>query len=294
MNQELPSYPPLASFDEISIWKKAFHSRSFVIGAVLALVILIEGVTSVFWTPYAIDVLDISKRLKPMSSEFWFGTDQYGRDIFSMLMVGARTSIIVALIAVGIGMLIGVPLGLLAAAQKGFLEELVMRTNDLIFAFPSLLSAVLITSIFGPGTINAVIAIGIFNIPVFARVARGGALSLSGREFLLAARLSGKSSFLITLEHVIPNIANLLIVQATIQLSLAILSEAGLSYLGLGTQPPMASWGRMLYEAQTMVAFAPQLALYPGFAIIFSVLGFNLLGDGLRDLLDPKMRRRVA
>ncbi|KZK81732.1 Glutathione transport system permease protein GsiD [Pseudovibrio sp. W64] len=294
MNQELPSYPPLASFDEISIWKKAFHSRSFVIGAVLALVILIAGVTSVFWTPYAIDVLDVSKRLKPMSSEFWFGTDQYGRDIFSMLMVGARTSIIVALIAVGIGMLIGVPLGLLAAAQKGFLEELVMRTNDLIFAFPSLLSAVLITSIFGPGTINAVIAIGIFNIPVFARVARGGALSLSGREFLLAARLSGKSSFLITLEHVIPNIANLLIVQATIQLSLAILSEAGLSYLGLGTQPPMASWGRMLYEAQTMVAFAPQLALYPGFAIIFSVLGFNLLGDGLRDLLDPKMRRRVA
>ncbi|KZK92081.1 MULTISPECIES: ABC transporter permease [unclassified Pseudovibrio] len=294
MNQELPSYPPLASFDEISIWKKAFHSRSFVIGAVLALVILIAGVTSLFWTPYAIDVLDVSKRLKPMSSEFWFGTDQYGRDIFSMLMVGARTSIIVALIAVGIGMLIGVPLGLLAAAQKGFLEELVMRTNDLIFAFPSLLSAVLITSIFGPGTINAVIAIGIFNIPVFARVARGGALSLSGREFLLAARLSGKSSFLITLEHVIPNIANLLIVQATIQLSLAILSEAGLSYLGLGTQPPMASWGRMLYEAQTMVAFAPQLALYPGFAIIFSVLGFNLLGDGLRDLLDPKMRRRVA
>jgi peptide/nickel transport system permease protein len=294
MNQELPSYPSLASFDETSIWKKALHSRSFVIGAVLALIILIAGITSVFWTPYAIDVLDVSKRLKPMSSEFWFGTDQYGRDIFSMLMVGARTSIIVALIAVGIGMLIGVPLGLLAAAQKGFLEELVMRTNDLIFAFPSLLSAVLITSIFGPGTINAVIAIGIFNIPVFARVARGGALSLSGREFLLAARLSGKSSFLITLEHVIPNIANLLIVQATIQLSLAILSEAGLSYLGLGTQPPMASWGRMLYEAQTMVAFAPQLALYPGFAIIFSVLGFNLLGDGLRDLLDPKMRRRVA
>ncbi|MES0868838.1 peptide/nickel transport system permease protein [Pseudovibrio denitrificans] len=294
MNQELPSYPSLATYDEISIWRKALHSRSFLIGAFLAIVILIAGVLSIFWTPYAIDVLNVANRLKPMSSEFWFGTDQYGRDIFSMLMVGARTSIIVALIAVGIGMLIGVPLGLLAAARKGLLEELVMRTNDLIFAFPSLLSAVLITSIFGPGTINAVIAIGIFNIPVFARVARGGALSLSGREFLLAARLSGKNSFLITLEHVIPNIANLLIVQATIQLSLAILSEAGLSYLGLGTQPPMASWGRMLYEAQTMVAFAPQLALYPGFAIIFSVLGFNLLGDGLRDLLDPKMRRRVA
>ncbi|GHB19124.1 peptide ABC transporter permease [Pseudovibrio japonicus] len=294
MNQELPSYPPPAKYDAISIWRKALRSRSFVIGAVLALFVLIAGVTSIFWTPYAIDVLDVSQRLQPMSSQYLFGTDQYGRDILSMLMAGARTSIIVALIAVGIGMLIGVPLGLLAAAQRGLLEEMVMRTNDLIFAFPSLLSAVLITSIFGPGTINAVIAIGIFNIPVFARVARGGALALSGREFLLAARLSGKSTFLITVEHVIPNIANLLIVQASIQLSLAILAEAGLSYLGLGTQPPMASWGRMLYEAQTMVAFAPQLALYPGFAIIFSVLGFNLLGDGLRDLLDPKMRRRVA
>lgn len=195
MNQELPSYPSLASFDEISIWKKALHSRSFVIGAVLALVILIAGITSVFWTPYAIDVLDVSKRLKPMSSEFWFGTDQYGRDIFSMLMVGARTSIIVALIAVGIGMLIGVPLGLLAAAQKGFLEELVMRTNDLIFAFPSLLSAVLITSIFGPGTINAVIAIGIFNIPVFARVARGGACLFRDASFCLPPVFPARARF---------------------------------------------------------------------------------------------------
>ncbi len=294
MNQELPSYPPLASYDEISFWKKALHSRSFLVGASLAVLIVIAGVMSLFWTPHSIDVLSVTDRLQPISHDHWFGTDQYGRDIFSMLMIGTRTSIIVALVAVGIGMCVGVPLGLLAAAKRGFLEEMVMRTNDLIFAFPSLLSAVLITSIFGPGTINAVIAIGIFNIPVFARVARGGALSLSGREFLLAARLSGKGSFLITLEHVIPNIANLLIVQATIQLSLAILAEAGLSYLGLGTQPPVASWGRMLYEAQTMVAFAPQLALYPGVAIILSVLGFNLLGDGMRDLLDPKMRRRVA
>lgn len=294
MNNELANYSTSTNYDEVSIWRKALHSRSFIIGSFFASLILIAGVLSLFWTPHAIDVLNVANRLKPSSSDFWFGTDQFGRGIFSMLMIGARTSIIVALIAVSIGMLIGVPLGLLAAAKRGVLEELVMRTNDLIFAFPSLLSAVLITAIFGPGTINAVLAIGIFNIPVFARVARGGALSISGREFLLAARLSGKSSFLITLEHVIPNIANLLIVQATIQLSLAILSEAGLSYLGLGTQPPMASWGRMLYEAQTMVAFAPQLALYPGLAIIFSVLGFNLLGDGLRDLLDPKMRRRVA
>lgn len=294
MNKEVPNYPAPAVYDELSIWAKALHSRSFVIGAILASIVVIAGGVSIFWTPHSIEDLVVANRLKSPSFEYLLGTDQYGRDILSMLIVGARTSIFVALVAVGIGMAIGVPLGLLAAAKRGGLEELVMRLNDLILSFPSLLSAVLIMAVFGPSTLNAVIAIGIFNIPVFARVARGGALSLAGREFLLAAQLSGKPSFLIVIEHVLPNIANLLIVQATIQLSMAILSEAGLSYLGLGTQPPVASWGRMLFEAQTMVAFAPQLALYPGLAIVISVLGFNLLGDGLRDLLDPKMRRRVA
>ncbi|MTI17006.1 ABC transporter permease [Rhodobacteraceae bacterium RKSG542] len=273
---------------------RVLASKSFMVGAVMASLIVIAGVVSFFWTPHAIDALNVSKRLLPPSSTYLLGTDQYGRDILSMLMIGARTSIIVALIAVGIGIVIGVPLGLLAATKRGLLEEGVMRLNDLIFAFPAILSAVLITALLGPGIMNAVIAIGIFNIPVFARVARGGALALSSRDFLLAARVAGKGSLRITLEHVLPNIASLLIVQATIQLSLGILAEAGLSYLGLGTQPPLASWGRMLNEAQTMVAFAPQLALYPGLAIVVSVLGFNLLGDGLRDLLDPKLRRRIA
>ena len=209
-----------------------------------------------------------------------------------MIMVGTQTSIAVAMVAVGIGILFGLPLGLIAAAKRGtFFDDLVMRFNDLIFAFPALIIAILITAVLGPGAFNAIIAIGIFNIPVFARVSRGAALSLWQKEFILAARVSGKSDLRISAEHIFPNIANLLIVQGTIQFSLGILAEAGLSYVGLGTQPPTPSWGRMLADAQTMVSFAPHLAIIPGTAIIITVLGLNLLGDGLRDLLDPRVRK---
>jgi peptide/nickel transport system permease protein len=166
-----------------------------------------------------------------------------------------------------------------------------MRFNDFTFAFPALLSAVMITAILGPGAVNSIIAIGIFNVPVFARLTRGGALSLWKRDFVLAARVAGKGRTRITLEHILPNIAGLLIVQMTIQFALAILAEAGLSYLGLGTQPPAPSWGKMLNEAQTLLYLAPQLAIFPGLAIMVTVLGLNLLGDGLRDLLDPRLRR---
>ena len=165
-----------------------------------------------------------------------------------------------------------------------------MRGNDLVFAFPSLVIAILITAVFGAGAINAIIAIGIFNIPVFARITRGAALSLWEREFILAARVAGKSATRISVEHILPNVTNLLIVQGTIQFSLGILAEAGLSYVGLGAQPPTPSWGRMLADAQTMVSFAPHMALMPGFAIILTVLGLNLMGDGLRDYLDPRLR----
>ncbi|MEL7415450.1 MAG: ABC transporter permease, partial [Pseudomonadota bacterium] len=223
---------------------------------------------------------------------FWFGTDHFGRDIFSMIMVGAQTSIAVAIVAVGIGMGLGVPLGLWAAANRGsMLDDAIMRTNDLIFAFPALLIAILITAVFGPGAVNAIIAIGIFNVPVFARVSRGAALSLWQREFVMAARVSGKGAVRISAEHILPNITNLLIVQGTIQFSLGILAEAGLSYVGLGAQPPTPSWGRMLAEAQTMISFAPHMAIFPGLAIVLTVLGLNLMGDGLRDALDPRIAR---
>jgi peptide/nickel transport system permease protein len=265
--------------------------RNLILGAGLSSLFLLAALLSFIWTPFDHSAMNIPARLQTPNGTHWLGTDHFGRDIFSMIMVGARTSIAVALVAVGIGMALGVPLGLAAAARKGsWLDELIMRGNDLIFAFPSLVIAILITAVFGAGAINAIIAIGIFNIPVFARITRGGALSLWEREFIMAARVSGKSATRITVEHILPNVANLLIVQGTIQFSLGILAEAGLSYVGLGAQPPTPSWGRMLADAQTMVSLAPHLALVPGVTIILTVLGLNLMGDGLRDYLDPRLR----
>ena len=265
---------------------------SLLLGAALSSVFLLAAGLSLIWVPYDVESLSIADRLQAASPAHWLGTDQFGRDLASMLMVGARTSIAVALVAVGIGITIGVPLGLAAAANRGsLLDEVIMRGNDLIFAFPSLVIAILITAVFGPSALNAIIAIGIFNIPVFARVARGAALSLWTLDYVLAARVSGKGKARISAEHILPNIGNLLIVQATIQFSLGILAEAALSYVGLGAQPPTPSWGRMLAEAQTMIYTHPMLAILPGVTIILMVLGLNLMGDGLRDALDPRLRR---
>lgn len=258
--------------------------------------VLIGGVTlaallSFLWTPYETGIIDISGKLLAPSLSHPLGTDHFGRDVLSMIMVGARNSLAVALVAVVIGAGFGVPLGLIAAARKGFVGEAIMRTNDVIFAFPSLLMAVMITAAYGVGAINAIIAIGIFNIPVFARVTRGAALSLWMREYVLAARVAGKWSLLISLQHILPNLGGLLVVQAAIQFALAVVAEAGLSYVGLGVQPPTPSWGRMLAEAQTMIGFAPWLAVFPGLAIMTLVFGFGLVGDGLNDHLDPRIRR---
>ena len=246
---------------------------------ILCLLPLIMATVSYFWQPFDVTELNISNRLKPMSLTHPLGTDHFGRDMLSMIMVGARTSIAVAFVAVGIGVLFGVPLGLFAATWRGsFIDDSVMRFNDLIFAFPSLVIAILITAIAGPSAFNAIIAIGVFNIPVFARVSRGAALSLWQREFILSARVAGKTGLRISIEHILPNLMHILIVQATIQFSLGILAEAGLSYVGLGAQPPTPSWGRMLADAQTMVSLTPRLAIVPGVAIIITVLGLNGLG----------------
>lgn len=281
--------------DERETWsdlaKKAMKNRSFAFGALITGFVLLMALLSFLWTPFDVTELDIPNKLHWPDAINWLGTDHFGRDVFSMLMVGARNSIAVAIVAVSIGMAIGVPLGAAAAASHGWLSDVIMRTNDFIFAFPSLLLAVLFTAIFGPSAVNAMIAIGIFNIPVFARLAHGGSLALWQREFILSAQTSGKTKARITIEHIMPNLLNILIVQGTIQFSLGILIEAGLSYLGLGTQPPDPSWGKMLSEAQTMMYFASYLAIFPGIAIVFAVLGLNLLGDGLRDIFDPKLRR---
>ncbi|GAB4357601.1 MAG: ABC transporter permease [Kiloniellaceae bacterium] len=273
-------------------WRRGRSSASLVIGLAVTVTLVCVALVSLLWTPYPVEVMNIPQRLQGPSAAHWLGTDQFGRDVLSRLMAGAVNSLAVSLVAVGIGAGIGVPLGALAAARRGLVEEVVMRFNDFTFAFPALLSAVMITAILGPGAVNSIIAIGIFNIPVFARLTRGASLSLWQRDYVLAARVAGKGRTRITVEHILPNIASLLIVQMTIQFALAILAEAGLSYLGLGTQPPAASWGKMLNEAQTLMVLAPQLAIFPGVAIMVTVLGLNLLGDGLRDLLDPRLRRQ--
>jgi len=270
---------------------RVLRQPSLAIGAVLTLAIVAVALLSLVWTPYAVTDLRIPQRLQGPSAAHWLGTDQFGRDVLSMLMVGAQNSLAVGCVAVSVGLGFGVLLGALSASLRGWLDEMLMRTADFAFAFPAVLSAILITTILGPGAINSIIAIGIFNVPVFARLTRGAALQVLSRDYILAARAAGKTGRQIIVEHVLPNIAGLLIVQATIQFALAILAEAALSYLGIGTQPPNPSWGKMLNEAQTFMHQAPLLAIFPGVTIALAVLGFNLLGDGLRDLLDPRLRR---
>lgn len=278
--------------DEHSAMYRRHHRMTpgFRIGLGLLAAVVATTLISFVWTPYDVYAIDIPGKLLAPSLQHPFGTDHFGRDILSMIMVGARSSLAVALVAVGIGAGIGAPLGLLAAARQDLLGETIMRGNDVIFAFPSLLMAVMISAVYGPGAINAIIAIGIFNIPVFARVTRGAALGLWSREYVLAARVAGKSSFLISIQHILPNLAGLLVVQAAIQFAMGVVAEAGLSYVGLGVQPPMPSWGRMLSEAQTMTDFAPWLAVFPGLAIMILVFSFGLIGDGLNDRLDPRMK----
>ena len=272
--------------------QRAFQHRSFAIGAALTGLLIFAALLSLVWTPWSPYDIDVANKLKGPGNGHWLGTDSIGRDVASLLLVGARNSIVVGVIAVGIGLFVGTALGLLASARRGWLEEFIMRLADFSFAFPAILSAIMMTAVFGPGIVNSIIAIGIHNIPTFARITRASANAIWSREFITAARACGKGPWQITLEHVLPNILSVLIVQATIQFALAILAEAALSYLGLGTQPPQPSWGRMLSEAQSLLFQAPMLAVYPGVAIALAVLGLNLLGDGLRDLLDPRLARK--
>ena len=285
------SMPAVVQRPATGFWRRALRHRSFVIGGALVLLVLFAALLSLVWTPWSAYDIDIAAKLKPPSSAHWLGTDVFGRDIVSLLLVGARATIAVGVIAVGIGLSFGVCLGLVAAARRGWTEELIMRMSDFTFAFPAVLSAIMLAAAVGPGMVTSITAIGIFQIPTFVRVTRASANAIWSREFVLAARASGKGAFRITTEHVLPNILSVLVVQATIGFALAILAEAALSYLGLGTQPPQPSWGRMLNEAQTLLFQAPSLAVYPGVAIAVAVLGLNLLGDGLRDLLDPRLAR---
>jgi peptide/nickel transport system permease protein len=275
-------------FDMIKKYR-LFRNINLTIGLLITLAILLTALMSVSYTPYDPNRMNLSIRLQAPNRIHWLGTDQYGRDVFSRIMKGSANSIIVGLVAVSIGICFGILLGSLAALYKRWADEAIMRVSDVLYAFPAILSAILITSILGPGAVNSMIAIGIFNVPIFARLTRATSLSIWERDYVTSAKAIGRSDVGIIWKYILPNIRSSLIIQGTVQFAIAILAEAGLSYLGLGTQPPHASWGRMLNEAQTFMGTSPSLAIFPGFAIALAVMGFNLLGDGLRDILDPKI-----
>ncbi len=265
---------------------------SLIIGAVLVGLVIMMALVSFVWTPYDPTFVDAAARLQKPSAAHWFGTDKFGRDVFSQVLVGARTTLFVGIVAVAVAAVIGVPLGIFSAMMSRWSGELVMRGNDLLLAFPALLLAIMFGAVFGASTLTAMIAIGIASVPSFARVIRSGALQVMKTEYVMAARAAGRRSFAIGLRHVLPNVSSLVIVQASVAFAIAILAEAALSFLGFGTPPPTPSWGRMLQESQEMLFSAPRLAVFPGVAIAIAVLGFNVLGDGLRDALDPKLEDR--
>lgn len=236
----------------------------------------------------------ISDRLLRPSATHWFGTDELGRDVFSRVLLGAEVSLQVGFVAVGISLLAGTVIGLLAGYYGRFLDDALMRFMDVLFAFPAILLAIVVVAVLGPGITNAMIAIGIVYTPIFARIARASVLSVREEVYVRAARLAGAGDVRILARHVLPNIAAPLIVQTSISLAFAILSEAALSFLGLGVPPPNPSWGRMLSEGREFIEQAWWMALFPGLAIFVVVLAFNVLGDALRDVLDPKQRSEIA
>ena len=270
--------------------RRRWRRLNFVAGITIVLVVIATALVSFAWTPFDPELVSPEERLLGVGeSGHLLGTDQFGRDLFSQIMVGSRTALFVGILAVGIAILIGVPIGGFAAARRGWIEDVVMRASDVIYAFPPVLLAILLVAAVSPGTGSAMIAIGIAYVPIVARVTRGAALTVFQLDFVTAARSYGRGNAYIFLRHVLPNIASVLIVQVTVLFALAILAEAALSFLGIGTQPPTPSWGRSLRDAQTFLQLSPRLAVWPGVAIALTVLGFNLLGDGLRDALDPRL-----
>jgi peptide/nickel transport system permease protein len=268
---------------------------SLLAGGVLVALVVLVAVVATIWTPRNPTQVDVTQRLSGIGQNgFPLGSDQLGRDELSLLMAGARTTLLVGVVTVVIAVAVGVPLGGLAALFGGALEEAVMRVSDVLLAFPALLLAILFAAVFRPGTLTAMAAIGIAFVPSFARVVRGAGLQVMVQDYVMVARGWGSGPLWLLVRHLIPNVGSVIIVQATVAFAIAILAEASLSYLGLGTTPGTPSWGLMLAEAQTYLGQAPLLGVWPGLCIGLSVLGFSLLGDGLRDLLDPRLVERMA
>lgn len=274
----------------LDAWRRLMRQPLSVLAGIIVIILIITALVGPLITPYDPNHIDMANRFDPPSLAHPFGTDDFGRDIFSRVIVGARLSLQVGLIAVGLAATAGTLLGLVAGYAGRLTDEVIMRAMDILFAFPAILLAIAIMAALGKGITNAMIAIGIVYVPIFARIARSSVLSIREEEFIDAARAIGASDKRIIFRHILPNTLSPLIVETTLSLSFAILAEAALSFFGLGTQPPDPSWGRMLSEGRAYFQQSVWLAIWPGLAIMMTVLGFNLLGDGLRDALDPRLK----
>ncbi len=274
------------------LWRRLIRNRlvlaGIILGALLILMALLADIISPS-DPLAVNVLNA---LKPPSADNWFGTDRYGRDMLSRVIHGSRISLGVAFVSVLIALVVGTLLGLLSGFFGGWFDIVVSRIMDVFFCFPVLLLAITIAAMLGPGINNAIIAIALVYTPFFARVARAPVLAEREREYVTAAELLGARDWSVLFKHIFPNVLSPVIVQASVTIAYAILTEASLSYLGLGTQPPIPSWGTTLNEGRTYLEMAPWISIFPGIAIMGAVLSFNLVGDGLRDALDPRMSQR--
>ncbi|MCS7235752.1 MAG: ABC transporter permease [Armatimonadota bacterium] len=272
------------------VWRRLRRSRSAMLGLGVLVAFGACAALAPWLVPYDPYAADLENSLKPPSARHWLGTDELGRDLLSRILYGARLSMVIGTIAVAIGVLLGVPLGLLSGYLGGWFDLLVQRAIDVLLAFPSTVLAILLVTILGVGLVNVMIAVGIVSVPTYTRLVRGQVLSLKEQEFVDAARALGAGSLRIVFRHILPNTLAVLIVQTTLQVASAILSAAALGFLGLGVQQPTAEWGAMLSTARQHIQLAPHTLLFPGLAIMLTVLGFNLFGDGLRDALDPRLR----
>ncbi|QSO47847.1 ABC transporter permease [Alicyclobacillus mengziensis] len=274
-----------------SKWRAVWRNKPLVIGGIIVLLVLVAAVFAPFLSHYGPNSVDTSSVLQPPGGKHWLGTDELGRDEYARILMGARTSMVVSVGSLIVGLVIGVPVGLISGFYRGFMDDwIIMRIVDAMQAFPFLILALVLAAMLGPGERNAMIAIGVGYVPIFVRIVRGQVLGELEREFVSAARMIGASDWRIMWKHIFPNTLTPLIVQATLAMASGIVAEASLSYLGLGAQPPTASWGTMLNTAQGYMGEATWLAIFPGVAIAIAVLGFNLLGDGLQRWLDPRRR----
>jgi peptide/nickel transport system permease protein len=277
----------------VASWRLLLRNPVTVVSAVVLGVIVFVAVAANWITPFGVNDVDVPNALRPPSGEHWFGTDELGRDVLSRVLVATQASMRVAVISVAFAVVVGVTIGVVAGYRGGWVDTVFMRIVDVMFAFPVLLLALAIVAILGPGTTTTILAIGIVYTPIFARVARASTLSVRVEPFVQMSRAMGTGNLYILGRHIVPNIAGPLVVQTSLSLAFAILSEAALSFLGLGIQPPQPSLGRMIFDSQGFVTMAWWMAVFPGAAIFVIVLAFNLVGDGLRDVLDPKQRTMI-